>query len=182
MIRLSTTPLFSVTLGGKERTKDVVEDVMGIIVNAAVKSTHESAEFHTETAKDKVHQAYTTAEFPKISFMYAKWLVELRSSALGKSLSDEEIEKQAKELITEKQSMILTGGLVNGINFEPVVIDNNTITSKLKSDSEYSGDHEKGFLFGKLRPGKQRPFFTGHVYLTEESLRNNFNAHLSGET
>jgi len=69
-----------------------------------------------------------------------------------------------------------------GINFEPVVIDNNTITSKVKSDSEYSGDLEKGFLFGKLRPGKQRPFFTGHVYLTEESLRNNFNAHLSGET
>ena len=176
-----SSPLINVTLGGKEKTDDVVEDIIDKVADAAAKTTYESSLFHTEMAKDKVKEAYTTAEFPKISFMYAKWLVELDASAMGEKLTDEQVSKRAEKLQESKQSMIFTGNLISGIGIQPVAIEGLNITGAVVSSSPYSGDLEKGFLFGKLRPNKQRPFFTGHQFQTDQIMRKILLDHLRSE-
>jgi hypothetical protein len=178
---LLSAPLFNITLGGKEKVEDIVESVRDKVAGSAAKATYEGSLFHTETAKKQVMEAYTSAGYEPISFMYAKWLTELNADSTSENLTDEEIEKRAKELMETKQSMVLTGNLISGIGFKPITIEGSKITGELVSSSEYSGHLEKGYLFGKLRPGKQRPFFTGHVYQTDQAMRKYLVENLRGE-
>lgn len=176
-----STPLVNVTLGGKEKISDVVENIREKIINAAAKATYEGAIFHTDMAKKNVVEAYTSAGYPKISFMYAKWLVQLDAAAMNESLTDEQISERATKLQENKQSMIFTGNLIAGIGIQPISIEGNRVMGAVVSSSPYSGDLEKGFLFGKLRPGKQRPFFTGHHWQTKQKMMKDFVDHLKGE-
>lgn len=176
-----STPLVNVTLGGKEKISDVVEDIKERILNAAAKATYEGAIFHTDMARKNVVEAYTTAGYPKISFMYAKWLVQLDAAAMNESLTDEQLSERATKLQKDKQSMIFTGNLIAGIGIRPISIGGNRVMGAVVSSSPYSGDLEKGYLFGKLRPGKKRPFFTGHRWQTEQEMIKGFVDHLKGE-
>lgn len=176
-----SSPLVNVTLGGKEKIDDVVEDIKEKITGAATKATYEGATFHTEKAKENITEAYTTAEYPKISFMYAKWLVEFEAASMNEKLTDEQINDRAQKLQETKQSMIFTGNLMSGIGIQPISVEGDNITGAVVSSSPYSGDLEKGFLFGKLRPGKQRPFFTGHHWQTDQEMRRLLMNHLRGE-
>lgn len=176
-----STPLVNVTLGGKEKVSDVVEDIKERVLNAAAKATYEGAVFHTEMAKKNVIEAYTSAGYEPISFMYAKWLVQLDASAMNEILTDEEISERAENLQKTKQSMIFTGNLIAGIGIQPISIEGNKVIGAVVSSSPYSGDLERGYLFGKRRPGKQRPFFTGHDWQTEQEMMKAFIGHLKGE-
>jgi hypothetical protein len=176
-----SVPLLNVTIGGKEKVDDIVEDIIDKVAGSAAKATYDGSQFHTEKAKKQVMEAYTSAGYEPISFMYASWLVELNADAMNENLTDDEIEKRAKNLMETKQSMVLTGNLISGIGFKSIAIEGSKITGELVSSSEYSGHLEKGYLFGKLRPGKQRPFFTGHVYQTDQAMRKYLVEHLRGE-
>lgn len=176
-----STPLVNVTLGGKEKISDVVESIKDKILNAAAKATYEGAIFHTDMARKNVMEAYTSAGYEPISFMYAKWLVQLDASAMGESLTDKQISERAENLQKTKQSMIFTGNLIAGIGIQPISIEGDRVIGAVVSSSPYSGDLEKGYLFGKLRPGKQRPFFTGHHYQTKQKMMKDFVDHLKGE-
>lgn len=176
-----STPLIKITLGGKEKIDDIVEDIKNHVAAAAVKSTHEGGGFHTERAKKNVTEAYTTAKYPKISFMYAKWLVERRVAAAGELLTDEQIKERAENLQTDKQSMVFTGSLLSGIGVKAITVEGNNITGAVVSSSEYSGDLEKGYLFGKQRTDKNRPFFTAHNFETDQAMRKYLLDHLRGD-
>lgn len=180
MILLSA-PLFNITLGGKEEVEDIVESVRDKIASSAAKATYEGGEFHIDRAKKNIKEAYTTAEYPKISFMYAKWLVKREASAKREILTDEKLEERAKEVMEDKHSMILTGSLMAGIGVKPITVEGNDVTGAVVSSSEYSGDLEKGYLFGKQRTDKNRPFFTAHRYETEQAMKKHLLDHLRGE-
>jgi hypothetical protein len=175
-----STPFINVTLGGSERSEDVVESIMDKIARAAALATESACEFHVDKAKRNVQYAYTAAvQYAKISFMYASWLVEFDAEQTGEILSEEDVATKAKELQENKQSLIFSGAMLDGISYAPVTDTGDEIRYLLVSSAPYSDDIEKGLLFGKHRPGKERPFFTGHYWETEWELKKAFHKFLS---
>lgn len=166
------------SLDGKKETSDIVQAISDRISKAASRASTEAAEFHAEMARQNVHNGYATRDFPKISFTYAKWLIQtFEVEAMGKSMTDAEIDKAAKDLVENKRSLILTGELLDGIWSSESIQIGNSIYAEVHSDAPYSKNLEEGILFNR-NTDKRRPFFTIHLSETKDFMLSRFSEHL----
>lgn len=165
--------LVTATINGKQDTEEIVRSVKDQVLNAGARAVYSAAEFHTERAKRNVWEAYTTAGYRRISMLYAGQLVNMYQRSLGlEELSGTALEHAAREMQQTKQSMILTGELIDGISFTPAHQQPDRVYAVVKSEAPHSRALELGYLFGKYRTGRERPFFTDHLWETKMFMKN----------
>lgn len=173
-----------VTVNGTSDLNMVSDDIIGKVMSAASTAVERASTYHLEKAISNVNNAYTTAEYPKISYMYARWLV-IRYGDIGnittegwdytKKFDIEHLDDQAKKNYEDKTSMIVTGELLDGLSITGLKETNTSISVTIASQAKYSKDLECGYLFGKYRGvNKKRPFFTGHISTTSTMMYDIF--------
>jgi len=163
----------TVTMNGSEDAKSVSEEILSKIETVATEALRNAGAFHIDTAINNIKTAYTEKDYPLVSLIYARWVVR-NILYPGVDMSSDENEKLAKQFRASHTSMILTGDLLNNLHTGDVVMDDNTITIDLRSDSTHSLDLETGFLFGQYRMNRRRRFFTGHLFNTIDKMRDDF--------
>lgn len=175
-----------VTVNGHSNPVKAVEEILNQVKGVAKETVETSASFHLNKAIDNVHNAYTTAGFPKISGYYARWLAvrDPRFKTILPANFDlledvelySELDKLARQIYGEKTSMI-SGiqkpgpSLLEGLRVHELQESRTSVSRLVVSDAPYSHDLERGYLFGKYRgASKQRPFFTGHTTTTKMTM------------
>ena len=151
--------------------ENVIKHVKNVVLDVSTKHVEQ----HVRDTKNRIKYGYSLYGYKAISFMYAKLLAtnELDPSKTA-NVSDEEISRRAIEIQREREGMIVTGKLLAGISSN-IEEEGNTIKVEIHSSAPYSSALEKGFLFGKHRPGRERPFLRGksnsHIITTVTNIR-----------
>jgi len=152
-------PDIIVEIGPNFNISEIEYNIMRKVRNAATQSLITAGEQHIQMARDNVTNAYS--EDPKISIPYAWSLIP---ADVRRSQTKEQNMAMAKSLINTKSGMVITGNLLSKISMKSVKNEHDNISIELISAAPYSVNLEEGILFGKLRPGKQRRFFTKHLH------------------
>jgi len=187
---LSSEKLVKVKINDNDNIQQEIDGIFKKVFSAAVDSITVASDYHLRRAISNVENAYTTAGYPKVSYMYMRWLAAKHPS-FKKTLpddwewtntSDVDLNALADTLYSGKTSMIsgLKGGmkgmsLLEGLQKDQFNESKTSAWIRVVSMAKYSKDLEYGYLFGKYRgAGKKRPFFTGHILTTQAKLRDEF--------
>ena len=149
-----------VTLDGETDTSELAYDIMERVRKAAEKAVLEAGRQHLEMARDNVANAYRYG-YPEISLAYAITLIPYDTAV---NMTKDEKEAMAQTLIKQKDGMVITGRLLQGIKMGSLTNENDLVAVELCSLAPYSKNLEWGILFGKAT-GKERRFFTSPLHL-----------------
>jgi hypothetical protein len=150
-----------VSIDGKTNPEEIANDVLEKVNEAAQKAVMTAAQQHIKMARENVMYGYRLG-YPKVSLMYAWSLIP---KVISMTQTADENLRMAEQIRQEKDGMVMTGKLLDGISVGTLTNEKHMVSVELISSAPYSKNLEWGILFGDIREGKGRKFMTGPLQL-----------------